>query len=211
LMFTTLLNFCSNDLSSFHFDIRKDVIYCDNIKSTKRRSARTLLNILFDYLVRWLAPTLTFTCEEAWNARGKKTSIHLEEFLSSDVKFKNINLANKWEKLKNIRKVITGALEKKRSEKIIGSSLEANVNLFLSKDYADDIKSDFDIAELSITSFGTISILDQVTNCEFTLDDVKGVGVTIEKVSGEKCERCWKFYENIQDNNICKRCLDAIK
>ena len=111
----------------------------------------------------------------------------------------------------NIRKVITGALEKKRSEKIIGSSLEANVNLFLSKDYADDIKSDFDIAELSITSFGTISILDQVTNCEFTLDDVKGVGVTIEKVSGEKCERCWKFYENIQDNNICKRCLDAIK
>ena len=68
LMFTTLLNFCSNDLSSFYFDIRKDTIYCDGFNSKKRRAARTLLDILFNYIVRWLAPFLVFTCEEAWKS-----------------------------------------------------------------------------------------------------------------------------------------------
>ena len=80
LMFTTLLNFCTNDLSSFYFDIRKDSIYCDQKDSIKRRSARTLLDILFNSLLKWLAPTLVFTCEEAWKSRGNQTSIHLEDF-----------------------------------------------------------------------------------------------------------------------------------
>ena len=88
-MFTTLLNFCSNDLSAFYFDIRKDVIYCDNLDSLKRRSARTLLDILFHCLLRWLAPSLVFTCEEAWKARGNQTSIHLEDFIIIDDLFKN--------------------------------------------------------------------------------------------------------------------------
>jgi len=76
LMFTTLLNFCSNDLSAFYFDIRKDVIYCDGDKSKIRRSARTLLEIIFNYLVRWLAPSLSFTTEEAWKAMGNQMRIH---------------------------------------------------------------------------------------------------------------------------------------
>ena len=79
-MFTTILNFCSNDLSSFYFDIRKDTIYCDGKKDIKRRAARTVLKLLFEYLVRWFAPSLVFTCEEAWKSYGKKTSIHLENF-----------------------------------------------------------------------------------------------------------------------------------
>ena len=70
LMFTTLLNFCSNDLSAFYFDIRKDTIYCDSINSIKRRSTRTLLNIIFNHLVRWFAPSISFTSEEAWKAMG---------------------------------------------------------------------------------------------------------------------------------------------
>ena len=95
-MFTTLLNFCSNDLSSFYFDIRKDTIYCDKKESIKRRSSRTLLNILFNCLVRWLAPTLVFTCEEAWKAKGNHASIHLEDFY----KIKNAIIPNKTAVLK---------------------------------------------------------------------------------------------------------------
>ena len=79
LMFTTLLNFCSNDLSAFYFDIRKDTIYCDSINSIKRRSTRTLLNIIFNHLVRWFAPSISFTSEEAWKAMGNTESIHLHE------------------------------------------------------------------------------------------------------------------------------------
>ena len=86
-MFTTLLNFCSNDLSAFYFDIRKDVIYCDGKKSKIRRSARTLLDIIFNYLVRWLAPSLSFTTEEAWKAMGNQTSIHLEDFFTYSSRF----------------------------------------------------------------------------------------------------------------------------
>ncbi|SVA36482.1 uncharacterized protein METZ01_LOCUS89336, partial [marine metagenome] len=114
LMFTTLLNFCSSDLSSFYFDIRKDTIYCDSFNSKKRRAARTLLDILFNYIVRWLAPFLVFTCEEAWKSKGSGLSIHLEEFFKTDMKFKNDVIAKKWEKVKDVRKVITGALEVKR-------------------------------------------------------------------------------------------------
>ena len=127
LMFTTLLNFCSNDLSSFYFDIRKDTIYCDSYNSKKRRAARTLLDILFNYIVRWLAPFLVFTCEEAWKSKGNGLSIHLEEFFKTGIKFKNDVIAKKWEKVKDVRKVITGALEVKRADKTIGSSLESHM------------------------------------------------------------------------------------
>ena len=86
LMFTTLLNFCSNDLSSFYFDIRKDIIYCDSIKFKTRRSSRTLLNIIFNFLVRWFAPSISFTAEEAWKAMGNiNSSIHLEDFFIAKI------------------------------------------------------------------------------------------------------------------------------
>ena len=134
LMFTTLLNFCSNDLSSFYFDIRKDAIYCDSFNSKKRRAARTLLDILFNYIVRWLAPFLVFTCEEVWKSKGNDSSIHLEEFFKTNIKFKNDVIAKKWKQVKDVRKVITGALEVKRADKTIGSSLESHVDIYLSKE-----------------------------------------------------------------------------
>ena len=209
LMFTTLLNFCSSELSSFYFDIRKDVIYCDNFKSIKRRSARTLLNILFNHLIRWLAPSLVFTCEEAWQARGNKTSIHLEDFLSVDDNFKNIKLSQKWQNIKDIRKVITGALEKKRAEKTIGSSLEANVNVYLSKDRID-LLEETDLAEISITSSYKVFTLNNKLSF-FKNEEIKDVFVEITEVTGDKCERCWKYTDNINANHICNRCSSAIE
>ena len=122
LMFITLLNFCSNDLSAFYFDIRKDTIYCDSSSSLKRRSARSLLDIIFNFLVRWFAPSLSFTSEEAWKARGSSSSIHLEDFLTAKEIFCNHDLKDKWNIIKQVRRVVTGALEKKRADKIIGST-----------------------------------------------------------------------------------------
>ena len=154
-MFTTLLNFCSNDLSSFYFDIRKDAIYCDHPDSNKRRSARTLLDILFHCLLRWLAPSLVFTCEEAWMARGNKKSIHLEDFITIDDSYKNEKINKKWQVVKDVRKVITGALEIKRAEKLIRSSLEASINIYSSPKIFSNLKN-IDLAELSITSNANI-------------------------------------------------------
>ena len=104
LMFITLLNFCSNDLSSFYFDIRKDSIYCDSKKSLTRRSVRTLLDILFNKLIRWFAPILVFTCDEAWKARGNTSSIHLEDFEDIDQSFKNEKLKTKWQIIRENKK-----------------------------------------------------------------------------------------------------------
>ena len=209
LMFTTLLNFCSNDLSAFYFDIRKDSIYCDSFDSKKRRSARTLLNLIFDHLVRWLAPSLSFTCEEAWKAKGNTSSIHLEDFLKASQDFKNNDIANKWNIIKNIRKVITGAIEKKRAEKLIGSSLEANVIIYVKEDLKKTIE-EINFDEIAITS--SFQLLDYKHKKDyFALEEIDDVAVAVEKNDGQKCERCWKYTDILQDKQICQRCDEAIK
>ena len=209
LMFTTLLNFCSNDLSAFYFDIRKDTIYCDSSKSSRRRSSRTLLNLIFNHLVRWLAPSLSFTCEEAWKARGNITSIHLEDFLITKVEFKNEDINAKWNIIKNIRKVITGALEKKRADKIIGSSLEAHIKIYVNEDIKNKIE-DIAFDEIAITSsFEIMKIHNE--NSFFSLKEIEDVEIEVIKVNGLKCNRCWKYKDRLNNNDICDRCKDAIK
>jgi len=208
LMFTTLLNFCSNDLSAFYFDIRKDVIYCDPITSIKRRSSRTLLDIIYNHLIRWLAPSLSFTCEEAWKARQNKESVHLEDFLIVEEKFKNIALNSKWNKLKNVRKVITGALEKKRAEKIIGSSLEGNIKVYLKNELKESIEG-INLDEISITS--SFDVFEYNNNKDgFEMEDIMGVKVVVEKNQGQKCQRCWKYEAKLNFEKICQRCEEAI-
>ena len=210
LMFTTLLNFCSNDLSSFYFDIRKDTIYCEDVKSKKRNATLTVLDILFNSLVKWFAPFLVFTCEEAWLANGNKTSIHLEDFDSVLDKYENENLKNKWLNIKNIRKVVTGAIELKRSNKVIGSSLEASVNIYLSKEIKESVKN-IDFADITITSNSNILDKDEKLNF-FTLTDIEGIEVEINKAKGNKCDRCWKILEEVKNNNnLCKRCDEVVK
>ena len=208
LMFTTLLNFCSNDLSAFYFDIRKDVIYCDGKKSIERRSARTLLDIIFNYLVRWFAPSLSFTAEEAWKARDNQSSIHLEDFLTAPESYKNSKISDTWTILKQIRKVITGALEKKRAEKIIGSSLEAHIDIYLEKSILEKVKN-YQMDEISITS--SFSLHELNSNIEgFALEEVSNVEVSVSKTSGKKCQRCWKYKQELIHDEICNRCEDAI-
>tara|TARA_Y100001970_G_C14255491_1_gene875051 strand:+ start:2537 stop:5317 length:2781 start_codon:yes stop_codon:yes gene_type:complete len=208
LMFTTLLNFCSNDLSAFYFDIRKDIIYCDGKSSKNRRSARSLLDIIFNYLVRWLAPSLSFTTEEAWKSKGNNTSIHLEDFLSTPDHYENKSIGLIWTKIKQIRKVITGALEIKRAEKLIGSSLEAHIDLYLEKSLIEKIKH-YSIDEISIvSSFNIYELSDNIDG--FSVEDVPNVKVVVTKTKGSKCQRCWKYREILINNEICDRCADAL-
>ena len=208
LMFTTLLNFCSNDLSAFYFDIRKDVIYCDGKKSIERRSSRTLLDIIFNYLVRWFAPSLSFTTEEAWKSRNNNSSIHLEDFLITPESYKNSEVNDIWITLKQIRKVITGALEKKRADKIIGSSLEAHIDIYLEKSILEKVKN-YQLDEISITSSFELHAI--TSNSEgFSLEEVSDVKVEVSKTSGQKCQRCWKYKKQLIRDEICSRCDNAI-
>ncbi len=208
LMFTTLLNFCSNDLSAFYFDIRKDIIYCNGKESIERRSARTLLDIIFNYLVRWLAPSLSFTTEEAWKARDNQSSIHVEDFLTAPQIYKNYKISETWIILKQIRKVVTGALEKKRAEKIIGSSLESHIDIFVEKSLLEIIKN-YPLDEICITSSFELHELND--NSEgFSIDEVSNVKVSVSKNDGKKCQRCWKYKKELIRDEICNRCDNAI-
>ncbi len=208
LMFTTLLNFCSSDLSAFYFDIRKDTIYCDSKESVKRRSTRTLLNIIFNHLVRWFAPSISFTSEEAWKAMGNKESIHLQDFLQCKNEYENNQLNEKWSLIKNIRKVATGAIEKIREEKIIRSSLEAHIDIFVSAEsYKKLEKVMFD--EITITSSFSLYVIDEKSK-GFSIEDISDVIVKASKVNGEKCQRCWKYEAKLINDEVCNRCNTVI-
>ena len=125
-IFAALNAFMTVDLSAFYFDIRKDALYCDPYSSVTRKACLTVLDHLFRATVIWLAPMLCFTAEEAWLARDPAAqSVHLEPFPQVPPSWRDDALAEKWRKLRNVRRVVTGALELERAAKRIGSSLEA--------------------------------------------------------------------------------------
>ena len=114
------------ELSAFYFDIRKDALYCDAPSSVRRKAAVEVVRHLFDCLVKWWAPMLPFTMEEAWLDRHPEAqSVHLEQFPAVPAGWKDEALAEKWRKVRQVRRVVTGALEIERAKKAIGSSLEA--------------------------------------------------------------------------------------
>ena len=132
-LWTALHNFCAVELSAFYFDIRKDGLYCDPSDSLSRRASRTVLDLLFDHPTAWLAPILCFTAEEAWLTRhggDANASVHLRTFPEADTNWRDDALAAKWEKVRRLRRVVTGALEIERAEKRIGSSLQAAPDVF---------------------------------------------------------------------------------
>ena len=190
-----LLNFCALDLSSFYFDIRKDILYCEDLKSEKRKSCVELLNIILECLLRWYAPVLSFTTEEIYQLilQDKNISIHEESFQKIPSIWKNDKLSEKWNKLVNIRQKVNASIEEKRSSKIIGSSLEAKVEINLPKiDF--DLLKEVDAKELFIISDFTQNL---------TRDGE--ISVIVKKAEGSKCIRCWKIVSKVQDGK-CSRC-----
>jgi isoleucyl-tRNA synthetase len=211
-MFTALHNFCAVDLSSFYFDVRKDALYCDVPGSNRRRAARTVLDHLFSCLTAWLAPVICFTAEEAWRARypGDDESVHLRTFPDIPSDWEDLGLAVKWEKIRQVRRVVTGALEIERTEKRIGSSLQAAPVISVSEGYTTSLHG-VDLAEICITSGATLNVGEGEG---FSLEDVPGVKVVPAPADGKKCERCWQVLPEIGSNrdhpDICNRCVDAI-
>jgi isoleucyl-tRNA synthetase len=196
-IFAALNAFMTADLSAFYFDIRKDALYCDPYSSMTRKACLTVLDQLFRCTVTWLAPMLCFTAEEAWLARDPTaTSVHLENFPQVPVSWRDEALAEKWRKLRNLRRVVTGALELERAGKRIGSSLEAAPVIYVSDPDLFGAAVDVDLAELCITSAATL-VEGEGPSEAFRLDDVRGVAVEPRLAQGRKCPRSWKISEAI--------------
>jgi isoleucyl-tRNA synthetase len=193
-----LAAFMNSELSAFYFDIRKDMLYCDPPSSVTRKAALTTIDILCDAIVKWLAPVLSFTCDEAWAMYkpGEKPSVHLTLFPLDFEKFRDEALAKKWDTIRDVRRVVTGALELERAAKNIGSSLEASPVIYVADRNTLATLFDVDLAEVCITSSYEVQEGDGPANA-FRLDNVPGVAVVVEKAQGTKCARSWKILPTV--------------
>ena len=190
-----LLNFCTLDLSSFYFDIRKDVLYCDNLNSKKRKDCVVVLNIILESLLKWFAPILVFTTEEIYDLiNEKEESIHENSFVQIPASWKNDDLNSKWAKLFKIKQEANIAIEEKRTNKEIGSSLEAEINLTVDEENFNLLEG-LDLAEYFITSKA-----DKIKS-----DKKEEIKIDVKKTNGTKCARCWKILEK-----KCVRCEQAL-
>jgi isoleucyl-tRNA synthetase len=184
--YTRLLSdFANNDLSAFYFDIRKDSLYCDAPSSTKRRAYRTVLDTLFHALVRWLAPVLVFTTEEVWTSRFPgAASVHLLEW---PVVMPGVDAdEERWTKLRALRAEVTERIEPLRRDKVVGSSLEAEV--WLPSDEDTEL-----LEELFITS--TVHQGDW----------------KVVKTNNHKCGRCWRHRPDVpHDRGLDARCAEVV-
>jgi isoleucyl-tRNA synthetase len=192
----SLSAFMNADLSAFYFDIRKDALYCDPPSSQRRRGALEAIAHIFRAVVRWLAPILVFTCEEAWGSHAAGAqSVHLEQFPTIPWHWRDDPLAARWEKVRRLRLVVTGAIEIARANKEIGSSLEARPRIFVADSALAQALDGVDFAEVCITSDIAIETEAPGPDHAFRLHDTPGVAVVVERAPGVKCARSWKYFD----------------
>jgi isoleucyl-tRNA synthetase len=203
-----LSDFANEDLSAFFFDIRKDCLYCDAETSLKRRSYRTVLDILFHAMVRYAAPVLVFTSEEVWGTRFPGAgSVHLLEWPEVDAEWTNNTLADRFQALRLARSLVFQRLEMARNEKQIRSGLEANLLLYLtSEDMAQDLES-FSASELS----EYLIVADVVVHVIVQHNEPNGVVTEVNPSIANKCGRCWRHLPEVtEDGALCERCEDVL-
>jgi isoleucyl-tRNA synthetase len=200
-IFSTLFNFCTGDLSSFYFDIRKDALYCDPLDSTRRRACRTVMNEIFLRLTTWLAPIMCFTMEEVWQARfpSEDGSVHLEVFRTAPADWKNAEIAKAMTGVQTFRDEAFDAIEALRKEGAIKSSLEASVRagknrlteemdvlgLTDATDYADPSNPSDVLADYLIVSKCQLSVASD----DLLVTDLKCAS------DWKKCERSWRYFQ----------------
>ncbi len=197
-VFYAIFNFMTIELSAFYFDVRKDALYCDPASSVRRKASLFVVGRLFDCIVKWLAPMLPFTMEESWWSRHGEDagSVHEQLFPEVPAGWLDPALADKWEKIRKVRRVVTGALEVERREKRIGSSLEAAPVVHV---------TDPDLLEaLAGLDFDDVCIVSQIVvtgeaapEGAFALDEVPGVAVVPKLAEGAKCARSWKILPEV--------------
>tara|TARA_B100002051_G_scaffold130701_1_gene124293 strand:- start:2235 stop:4976 length:2742 start_codon:yes stop_codon:yes gene_type:complete len=196
-IYKELLNFCTLDLSSFYFDIRKDTLYCDSLESAKRKACIKVLNIVLECLLKWFAPIFVFTTDEIFSLINKTDdSIHEKTFVKIPESWKDLKLDNKWKDLFKIKQEANVAIEEKRANKEIGSSLEAEIEIFVNTNEYN-LLDGLDLAEYFITSKA-----QKFKNKK----KEEGIKILVKKSNGTKCPRCWKIIQN-----KCNRCDEVQK
>ena len=209
LAYHALIGFCVVDMSNFYLDIVKDILYCEAENSPARKSVQTAMYVILDSLVRLIAPILCYTADEIWSFMPHKKEDDLRSVIFNQMPEKTGVKADdaKWDKIHSIRDDVLAALELKRTDKVIGKSLEAMVEIFTDDESVKALESE--LADACIVSGVKVNVGGE--------GEYKGTAcsVTVTKKSGCACERCWKFDDTVgsvsEYPNLCKRCADVIK
>ena len=198
-MMAALTSFVNSDLSAFFFDVRKDSLYCDGPYSPKRRAYRTVLAKLFDALTAWLAPVLVFTAEEAHEQRwGDGTSVHHGTYADIPAEWRNPELEAKFDRLRELRALVTQAIEPMRRDKQVGSSNEVAVRIFAPEADVALVRS-VDFAELCIVSSVEAVSAEAEPRVEAAASD------------DARCARCWRYLPDVSDETqLCGRCDEVV-
>ena len=211
-VFSTLFNFCTNDLSAFYFDIRKDALYCDPIDSTRRRACRTVMDALFNRLTLWLAPILCFTMEEVWQTRKGEIegSVHLELFPDTPSAWENAELAASMKHMQSLRDDVNALIEPMRATKDIRSSLEANVTIPSNDDLASALAA-FGLMNTSDDNNPSDTLADYLITSEANVGNSLNINVLSQNEAYAKCERSWKYFVPENGATITPRDEIAVK
>ncbi|HBO84889.1 MAG: isoleucine--tRNA ligase [Deltaproteobacteria bacterium GWC2_42_11] len=219
-IYHSLHNFCNVDLSAFYLDVIKDRLYTSKADSKSRRAAQTTTYYVLDYIVKLMAPVISFTSDEVWQFMpGKREeSVHLSSFPVNKTEWLDDGLADRWEKLLTVKAEVSKALELARRDKVIGHSLDAWVKIFSAgelKDlldrYASTLKGILIVSQLFLVDkTGDLDSSDVL----FESQEIQGLKAGISKAMGKKCERCWNYSEQVGESReypeICERCVEAM-
>lgn len=195
---TSIMNFISNDLSSFYLDITKDVLYCEAVNSTRRQAVQSVIAHVTLTLMKLLTPVLSFTMQEIYQTlplKNKQVNVQLEDFPSKSKVYSD-DFLKLYDAFNDLRDDVLVALEQKRAAGLIGSSQEAEIVFDVTNKTLKEALlklGEEELARLFVVSKATIA-------------DVESIEVN--EASGEKCERCWNYreLEETEHGHICHRC-----
>ena len=212
LVYRKILNFCALELSSLYFDISKDILYVEERDSKRRRSNQTALKEIHESLLRLIAPLLSFTAEEIWRFNGNAGSVHTQTYYSMNDQFNNPEIERRIETIIDIKKEVLQALEIKRKEKLIGTSLEASIDLFVKSEKARRLLSE--MGE-ELRRFFQVSGVSLLSGKEAGMEDYENSSVRVNRAKGDKCVRCWNFSDRLGTDSVhpklCPRCTAIVK
>lgn len=209
--------FCVNELSSFFLDASKDRLYADGTDSLNRRSCQTVMWEILLVLTKLLAPVLSFTTEEAWHVMREMEprlpeSVFLSDWPSVSEDWIDEDLENTWSQIYLIKGAVSRALEKARTEGLIGHPLEARVEIEISGDFGEILgKYPACLWEMIniVSSFRSDENLSDVRGKVFNDLDT-GLRILISKAPGDKCPRCWRYSSDTDENGLCPRCAEVL-
>lgn len=212
LVYRRILNFCAVELSSIYFDISKDILYIEEKNSVRRRASLTVLHEVYKTLVTLIAPILVFTAEEIWDFAKNEGTIHFQKYYTPSDEFKNESLAKKMEELVEVKKDMLKALEIKRKQKEIGTSVEAHVEIFVKSERLKNLLRELGEEARRFFQVSSLSVCDTKSK---DMEEYDIAAIQVRKASGTKCVRCWNYTEDVgrdeKHPQLCARCVKIVE